>query len=41
MGRPSVLAARVVKKGGTVASAHIGGTSVLVGEGWIEVPGEG
>jgi trans-2,3-dihydro-3-hydroxyanthranilate isomerase len=40
MGRPSVLEARVEKKAGAVASAHIGGTSVRVGEGWIEVPEE-
>ena len=40
MGRPSVLEARVEKRGGAVASARIGGTSVLVGEGWIEVPEE-
>jgi trans-2,3-dihydro-3-hydroxyanthranilate isomerase len=38
MGRPSVLEARVEKKGGTVVATRIGGTSVLVGEGWIEVP---
>ena len=38
MGRPSVLEARVEKRGGAVTAARIGGTSVLVGEGWIEVP---
>ncbi|MET0620978.1 MAG: PhzF family phenazine biosynthesis protein [Thermoanaerobaculia bacterium] len=38
MGRPSVLDARVEKRGGAVTVARIGGTSVLVGEGWIEVP---
>jgi trans-2,3-dihydro-3-hydroxyanthranilate isomerase len=40
MGRPSLLEARVEKKGGEVTAARIGGTSVLVGEGWIEVPEE-
>ena len=40
MGRPSVLEARVEKKAGAVTSAHIGGTSVRVSEGWIEVPEE-
>jgi trans-2,3-dihydro-3-hydroxyanthranilate isomerase len=40
MGRPSVLEARVEKKAGAVISAHIGGTSVRVSEGWIEVPEE-
>ena len=40
MGRPSVLEARVEKRGGEVVAARIGGTSVLVGEGWIEVPEE-
>ena len=38
MGRPSVLEARVEKKGLVVTATRIGGTSVLVGEGWIEVP---
>ena len=38
MGRPSVLEARVEKQGGVVTATRIGGTSVLVGEGWIEVP---
>ncbi len=38
MGRPSILAARARKKGGTVVGAWIGGTSVLVGEGWLEIP---
>jgi trans-2,3-dihydro-3-hydroxyanthranilate isomerase len=38
MGRPSVLEARVEKRNGAVAEARIGGTSVLVAEGWIEVP---
>jgi trans-2,3-dihydro-3-hydroxyanthranilate isomerase len=40
MGRPSLLEARVEKRGGAVTAARIGGTSVLVGEGWIEVPEE-
>jgi trans-2,3-dihydro-3-hydroxyanthranilate isomerase len=38
MGRPSVLEARVEKKGGKVTEAKIGGTSVLVAEGSMEVP---
>jgi trans-2,3-dihydro-3-hydroxyanthranilate isomerase len=38
MGRPSVLEARVEKKGGEITAARIGGTSVLVSEGWIEIP---
>jgi trans-2,3-dihydro-3-hydroxyanthranilate isomerase len=37
MGRPSVLEARTEKRGGTVVNAWIGGTGVLVSEGWIEV----
>jgi trans-2,3-dihydro-3-hydroxyanthranilate isomerase len=40
MGRPSVLEARVDKRDGAVETTRIGGTSVLVGEGWIEVPPE-
>jgi len=38
MGRPSVLEARAEKKDGTLVALRIGGASVLVGEGWIEVP---
>ena len=38
MGRPSVLAARAAKEAGAVVGAWIGGTSVLVGEGWLEIP---
>jgi trans-2,3-dihydro-3-hydroxyanthranilate isomerase len=37
MGRPSVLDARVQRAGGEVAGVWIGGSSVLVSEGWIEV----
>ncbi len=38
MGRPSVLEARAQKEDGAVLDAWIGGTSVLVGEGWLEIP---
>jgi len=37
MGRPSVLEARTEKQSGEVVGVWIGGTSVLVSEGWIEV----
>ena len=37
MGRPSVLHARTEKKDGVVTEARIGGTSVMVAEGRIEV----
>jgi len=37
MGRPSVLEARAEKRAGAVANVWIGGESVLVGEGLIEV----
>jgi len=37
MGRPSVLEARVQKKNGEVAEIRIGGDSVMVSEGTIEV----
>jgi trans-2,3-dihydro-3-hydroxyanthranilate isomerase len=40
MGRPSLLEATAVKRGGTVETLRIGGRSVLVCEGWIEA-GEG
>lgn len=36
IGRPSVLEARIEKRDGVLISAHIGGGSVLVSEGWIE-----
>jgi trans-2,3-dihydro-3-hydroxyanthranilate isomerase len=39
MGRPSVLEARVEKRDGTVVATRIGGASVLVSEGTIEVGG--
>jgi trans-2,3-dihydro-3-hydroxyanthranilate isomerase len=37
MGRPSVLEARAEKRGGKVVAAWVGGTSVMVSEGTIEV----
>jgi len=37
MGRPSVLEARTEKQEGIVVAARIGGASVMVSEGWIEV----
>lgn len=37
MRRPSVLDASAEKRGGTVVATRIGGTSVLVAEGTIEV----
>lgn len=40
MGRPSVLEARTEKREGTVVATWIGGASVLVSEGFIEVDQE-
>ncbi len=37
MGRPSILEARAEKRDGIVVATHIGGASVLVSEGTIEV----
>jgi predicted PhzF superfamily epimerase YddE/YHI9 len=37
MGRPSLLEARVEKRAGIVEVIRIGGASVLVSEGFIEV----
>jgi trans-2,3-dihydro-3-hydroxyanthranilate isomerase len=37
MGRPSTLHSRAEKKDGVVVEARIGGTSVMVAEGSIEV----
>jgi trans-2,3-dihydro-3-hydroxyanthranilate isomerase len=39
MGRPSVLEARTEKRDGAVTATRIGGASVLVSEGTIEVGG--
>jgi trans-2,3-dihydro-3-hydroxyanthranilate isomerase len=40
MGRPSLLEAAVEKRSGDVTTVKIGGVSVLVAEGEIEVPGD-
>jgi trans-2,3-dihydro-3-hydroxyanthranilate isomerase len=37
MGRPSLLEARAEKRDGTVVAAWIGGASVLVSEGFLEI----
>lgn len=37
MGRPSLLEASAIKRGGEVEAIRIGGRSVLVCEGWIDV----
>jgi trans-2,3-dihydro-3-hydroxyanthranilate isomerase len=37
MGRPSILHARTIKEDGVVVAAKIGGTSVMVSDGTIEV----
>ena len=36
MGRPSLLEASAIKRGGAVETVRIGGRSVLVCDGWIE-----
>lgn len=38
MGRPSFLEATADKQNGAVTAIRVAGASVLVGEGWIEVP---
>jgi trans-2,3-dihydro-3-hydroxyanthranilate isomerase len=37
MGRPSMLEASAEKRGGVVVATRVGGASVLVSEGTIEV----
>jgi trans-2,3-dihydro-3-hydroxyanthranilate isomerase len=37
MGRPSLLEASAAKRGGAVETVRIGGSSVLVCDGWIEI----
>ena len=41
MGRPSLLLTRVVKQGGAVVSAHVGGRCVQMMEGTFRLKGEG
>jgi trans-2,3-dihydro-3-hydroxyanthranilate isomerase len=41
MGRPSLLLTRVVKRGGEIVSAHVGGTCVPMMEGTFWLKGEG
>jgi trans-2,3-dihydro-3-hydroxyanthranilate isomerase len=41
MGRPSLLLTRVRKKGGAIASIHVGGASVQMMEGTFRLAGEG
>jgi trans-2,3-dihydro-3-hydroxyanthranilate isomerase len=41
MGRPSLLLTRVVKAGGAVTSAHVGGNCVTMMEGTLSLAGEG
>jgi trans-2,3-dihydro-3-hydroxyanthranilate isomerase len=41
MGRPSLLLTRVVKQGGAITSAHVGGRCVQMMEGMFRLAGEG
>jgi trans-2,3-dihydro-3-hydroxyanthranilate isomerase len=41
MGRPSILRARVIKRGGEISSVHVGGGCVQVMEGTFVLAGEG
>ena len=38
MGRPSILHLEVDKRDGAVTAVRVGGASVLVSEGWMEIP---
>lgn len=38
IGRPSLLHMQVEKRGGEIASVRVGGSSVVVGEGWLHLP---
>ena len=40
MGRPSIIHAEATKQSGQIASIRVGGSSVLVTEGTIEMPAE-
>jgi len=40
MGRPSTLFLEADKSGGAVTAIRVGGSAVLVGEGWMEIPEE-
>jgi trans-2,3-dihydro-3-hydroxyanthranilate isomerase len=41
MGRPSILHVSVDKRGGQTAAVRVGGASILVSHGEMEIPGEG
>ena len=41
MGRPSLLLTRVIKRGGAIVSAHVGGGCVPMMEGTFRLAGEG
>jgi len=41
MGRPSILLTRVVRRGGKIVSAHVGGACVFMMEGTLSLTGEG
>ncbi len=38
MGRPSILDVEADKQAGQIVAVRVGGTSVLVSEGWMEIP---
>jgi trans-2,3-dihydro-3-hydroxyanthranilate isomerase len=40
MGRPSILHLEAEKQDGRVTAVRVGGSSVLVSEGWMEIPEE-
>ncbi len=40
IGRPSRLHLQVEKRGGEITSVRVGGSSVVVGEGWLDLPEE-
>jgi trans-2,3-dihydro-3-hydroxyanthranilate isomerase len=40
MGRPSLLEVTAVKENGKISAIRVAGASVLVSEGWIEVPND-
>ena len=38
MGRPSILEIEIDKVGGAITAVRVGGASVMMAEGWLEVP---
>ncbi|MEE8521765.1 MAG: hypothetical protein V3S83_10425, partial [Gemmatimonadota bacterium] len=41
MGRPSIIESEADKEAGEVVAVRVGGSSVMISEGWMEIPDPG